>query len=76
MTEAKIDYQAGFRYTENDLYFIALIRKGYTLKQIAALMGVTVRTVVARSKRLRELTGARSLAHLVALTMRENLQSD
>lgn len=54
---------------------VQLLLEGMTAKEIAQRAGVSPRTVEHRIDRLKARYGARNLAHLVALTMSDSLQS-
>lgn len=51
--------------TERQLEVLELLRRGHTMKEVAALLSISPRTVAFHKQRIREITGARTNAELV-----------
>jgi DNA-binding CsgD family transcriptional regulator len=54
---------------DTDLAILQLLREGASAKEIAAIAGLSFRTIQHRIERLKSRFGARSIAHLVALSI-------
>jgi len=58
---------------KDEIFIVKCISDGYTLKSIAALMPINIRTLENRIFIIRNTYNAKSLAHLVAIFLRKEL---
>jgi len=61
--------------TQNELKVLHLIDRGYSFKEIAAQLGVTVRTVYRMRSKIATVLGIRSHEHIIAVAQEQGLLS-
>jgi DNA-binding NarL/FixJ family response regulator len=61
--------------TQNELKVLHLIDRGYSFKEIAAQLGVTVRTVYRMRSKIATVLGVRSHEHIIAVAQEQGLLS-
>lgn len=49
-----------------NIQIVQFLANGFVVKEISVSIGVNARTIESRIKKLREITGAKNSAHLVA----------
>jgi len=62
---SSIERTTALGLTDRQLEVLGLLRRGHTMKEVAALLSISPRTVAFHKHRIREITGARTNAELV-----------